>query len=244
MMRPVGTIRVSATHHGRATACASASRKRPSVGMRPWHGHARRQAGVSLIVVMIMMIAATFLGVSAGVIALQGEKAARGDRDRQIAFQAAEAAIIDAQRDIDTVLPGKGTAQRSAVFSNSSAVGFPTLDQPVVCNPASDTAGRGLCRRQPQSEQESWLNTDLADNSSTAVTVPYGYFTGQAFPANAGGNAILPAEPPRYLIELMPYAQPGENASAASFAYRITAIGFGADSNTQVVLQAFYRKEN
>ena len=55
-----------------------------------------RQRGASLIVSLLMLVAVLVLGISAAQIALQGEKASRNDRDRQIAFQAAEAALMDA----------------------------------------------------------------------------------------------------------------------------------------------------
>ena len=57
------------------------------------------------------------------------------------------------------------------------------------------------------------------------------------------GGGSLPARAPRYIIELMPLVRAGEDASRrAGNLYRITAIGFGARANTQVVLQSFYRK--
>lgn len=202
------------------------------------HSQLKSERGVTLIVVLVLLIAATFLGVSAAVIALQTEKAARGDRDRQIAFQAAEAALIDAQRDIDTAntpLPA-----RQVLMAADSALGFPAADQQDVCNPSTPDGNDptyGLCKRPYVQAQPSWPQVDL---SNPSISVPYGTFTGQKFPSAIPG---LPARPPRYVIELMPYIQPGRNAQAQSFAYRISAIGFGTNADTQVVLQAFYRKE-
>jgi type IV pilus assembly protein PilX len=205
-----------------------------------WLGRpARRvhQRGVTLVVVLVLLIASVFLGVSAAVIALQTEKASRGDRDRQIAFQAAEAALIDAQRDIETA----GTAapsHRALVMAPDSALGFPPADQAQLCNPSSDPVGFGLCRRPAPNVATSWPAVDLSD---PAISVPYGQFTGQQF---TNGQTGLAARPPRYVIELMPYVQSGQNATTQSFAYRISAIGFGTSADTQVVLQAIYRKEN
>jgi type IV pilus assembly protein PilX len=195
------------------------------------------QRGVTLVVVLVLLIASVFLGVSAAVIALQTEKASRGDRDRQIAFQAAEAALIDAQRDIENA-GSTAPNHRALVMAPDSALGFPPADQAQVCNPSSDPVGFGLCKRPASSTANSWPAVDLSD---PAISVPYGQFTGQQFTT---GQAGLPAKPPRYVIELMPYVQPGQNARTQSFAYRISAIGFGTNVDTQVVLQAFYRKEN
>jgi type IV pilus assembly protein PilX len=56
------------------------------------------------------------------------------------------------------------------------------------------------------------------------------------------------------MIELLPFHPPGEEAGApagapvgmpsgAGYLYRVTAIGFGAQEDTQVVLQTYYRKQ-
>ena len=60
----------------------------------------RRQSGVALLVCLLMLIMVMLLGVSAAQLSMQGEKAARGERDREVAFQAAEDALADAERDI------------------------------------------------------------------------------------------------------------------------------------------------
>lgn len=70
---------------------------------------AQRQRGVVVLMCLMMLILAMLLGVSAAQMSLQGEKAARGERDRDVAFQAAEDALADAERDIQS-----GTAEASA----------------------------------------------------------------------------------------------------------------------------------
>lgn len=203
----------------------------------------RREAGISLVIVLVLLIAAVFLGVSAGVIALQSEKASRIDRDRQVAFQAAEAALTDAQRDIDGTGSSSSPNVRTITFSQDSALAFPGDDESQLCGAITDGSAFGLCKLPLQSGRPTWLQVDLADASGTTHSVEYGHFTGQTFPVN---KAALPAALPRYIIELIAFNQPGQSAQvgAQSFAYRITAIGFGADSKTRVVLQAFYRKES
>lgn len=66
----------------------------------------RTARGVALLVCLLMLIMVMLLGVSAAQLSLQGEKAARGERDREVAFQAAEDAVADAERDIQEG-PGK-----------------------------------------------------------------------------------------------------------------------------------------
>ncbi|ELX13471.1 type IV pilus assembly protein PilX [Janthinobacterium sp. HH01] len=60
----------------------------------------QRQRGVVVLMCLMMMLLAMLLGVSAAQMSLQGEKATRGERDRDVAFQAAEDALADAEHDI------------------------------------------------------------------------------------------------------------------------------------------------
>jgi type IV pilus assembly protein PilX len=198
-----------------------------------------QQKGVSLIVLLMLLIASVFLGTSGAVIVLQAEKSSRVDRDRQTAFQAAEAALIDAENDIDTAPNAAGKVQRSYPFLPDSALGFaPSDDATTDCISGDTDPSQGLCRRV-LNDTPSWRVIELADSSPNSKSVEYGKFTGQSFPVKKSG---LSSQAPRYVIELIPYNQPGLNTEAKSYFYRITAIGFGADADTQVVLQAFYRR--
>lgn len=195
-----------------------------------------RQRGAVLLVALCVMLVLLVLGVSAARTALNGEKAARGERDRQIAFQAAEAALGDAERDIE----GTGIQEpaRAAMFSGAGAAGF--VDG---CGVGAANPGLGLCRRAGPSAVPAWQRAPLAQaTGANARSVEYGRFTGAVMPV---GRGTLPVRLPRYVIELLPYARSGEDAAQrdANF-YRITAIGFGASEATQVVLQSFYLKAN
>ena len=59
-----------------------------------------RQGGFSLIVSLMMLIVIIILGISGSQMAINEERGSRADRDRQIAFQAAEAALKDAEFEI------------------------------------------------------------------------------------------------------------------------------------------------
>ncbi|MES2537484.1 MAG: PilX N-terminal domain-containing pilus assembly protein [Pseudomonadota bacterium] len=195
-----------------------------------------RQQGIALIICLLILIVALLLGISGAQIALQGEKASRNDRDRLIAFQAAEAALMDAEMDIEHSPDPART--RSAIFSPDKTDGFAD-----GCAPAVSGKFLGLCQRASAGAPPVWLTVDfLDDDASTARTVPYGRFTGQAFQT---GQGSLPARLPRYIVELMVYNKPGESAdmSGKSYFYRVTAFGFGARESTRIILQTFYRKD-
>jgi type IV pilus assembly protein PilX len=192
-----------------------------------------RQAGAALIVALMMLIAVLVLGMSASGIALQSEKAARNDRDRQIGLQAAEAALLDAEIDLEN--SPDAARSRSHLFAHDRAEGF--VDG---CAQGSQNVYQGLCTRAATGAP-AWLMIDFLDQSGRARSVAYGRFTGQTFQT---GQGSLPARLPRYIIEILPYTREGEGASAEdlSYIYRITAVGFGMRESTQIVLQTFYRK--
>ena len=197
-------------------------------------GHAMfaRQRGASLVVSMLMLVAVLLLGISAAKIALQGEKASRGDRDREIAFQAAEAALIDAEIDIEN---SSASNSRSAIFEEK--------DIPVEMYFKKDcaTGGQslGLCLPADPGLTPVWLTADFSGTSTTSV--PYGHFTGQTMQTGVGSTS---ARLPRYIIEIFKYNRESEGVQEPSTTYffRITAIGYGMRDTTKVVLQTFYRK--
>lgn len=190
-----------------------------------------RAGGAALVTVLFVLIAVLIVAVSAANSALNAEKSARNERDRHIALQAAEAALADAERDIQSLDPA---SPRTAMFAPGSALGF--VDG---CGKQADDPGLGLCSRVEAPGVAAWINAALAGGDESGA-VAYGTFTGAVMPTGAG---TLPARPPRYIIELMPFPRAGEDASqpVGNF-YRITAIGFGSRPATKVVLQSFYRK--
>ena len=186
------------------------------------------ERGAALLTALFLLIAVLIVGVSAAQIALNAEKSARNERDRHIALQAAEAGLVDAERDIEG---GSDRASaRAALFADGSVIGFTD-----GCGRGADSVNLGLCTR---ALPPAWQAVDLAGDADYAV--PYGKFTGAAMQVGSGS---LPARAPRYIIELMPLTRAGEDAGqrAGNF-YRITAIGFGTRDSTRVVLQSFYRK--
>ncbi len=195
-----------------------------------------RQRGAVLLVAMCVMLALLIIGVSAARTAQNSEKSARGERDRQVAFQAAEAALGDAERDIEgTALQG---AARAAMFAHGSSAGF--VDG---CGVGEHNPGLGLCRRGGALTLPGWQRAPLTEVAGPrARTVEYGRFTGAFMPV---GRGTLPSRLPRYVIELLPYSHAGHDAARreANF-YRITAIGFGPNDAARVVLQSFYLKSN
>lgn len=187
-----------------------------------------RQRGIALLVSLMLLIMVMLLGVSAAQLALQGEKAARGERDRDVAFVAAEGGLMDAERDIEN----SGDPARRAAFEGGE--GF------------ADTCvggGAGLRVRSAAGAAPVWQVVDLSGaTDGGACTAAHGAYTGSVMPV---GEGFLPFKKPRYLIERMACHHPGDDASAdaaSKYCYRVSAIGFGARPETETVLQSVFSK--
>lgn len=177
-----------------------------------------RQRGLSLITTMLFMLAALVLGISVlGVSAMQ-ERVIGNTKDRDLALQAAEAALRDAEADI------AANVNTTTAFVNDCNLGLctpPTLRSTMSPLPVDKQIGF------------SWL-------SSTQVRT-YGQYTlAPALP--------LVKSPPVYVIEKLgnlgtPSGESealGTEVPSAGTAYRITARATGARDETVVFLQSIY----
>lgn len=194
-------------------------------------GYIRRQNGMSLILVMMILTIVSLLGVAGIQIAMMGERGARNDRDMQVAWQAAEAALIDAEFDIY----GPTASVRRSIFKNSTDISKFTAG----CSNATNYVG--LCL-PATSGKPIWLTIDFTDTSSSAKTTAFGTYTGRTF--SAGGLGIQPAKLPRYIIEAIPDTEQSDLSATPPkyiYMYRITAMGFGPRSDIQAVAQMIYR---
>lgn len=186
---------------------------------------------MALVFVLIMIsIIFVIAAVSSRVVTL-GERAARNDRDRQTAFQAAEAALSDAEMDI--MGPNTTANQRVAKFG--------TLPGNDCGQGATIPAGTtGYC-----GPLDSGMYKSIFDDSiSPRQYATFGEFTNRAseFPVSTGG--ALPVKLPRYIIEksLISFRNRAQAAGAPFDAFVVTAIGYGIQPGTQVVLQAVISK--
>ncbi|MYM31622.1 pilus assembly protein PilX [Duganella sp. CY15W] len=188
----------------------------------------RRQRGIALLVSLVLLVMVMLLGVSAAVLSLQGEKAARSERDRDVAFLTAEDALGDAERDIQD---SSDPARREA-FANGEAF-----------SSQCGSGGVGLRLRPAGAQKPAWQTVDLSGvEDGGACSATHGAYTGAAM---ATGEGFLPFKKPRYVIERMECHQPGDDASAGAkphYCYRVTAIGFGAKPEAEVVLQSVFIK--
>lgn len=194
------------------------------------------ERGVTLIIVLVLLVVVTVLGIGGARIALLGERSTRYDRDSQVAWQSAEAALVDAEYDIAG--PNSNASGRVNSFTPEN-VG-------IFAPGCGQTApNRGLCESS-SSAIPIWASVDFLNTGGSAPTVAFGEMTGRAF--LSGANGVQPAHRPRYIIEYVCDTRPGRKATSSSTTapcpvlYRITSIGFGPNEQVQVMMQSSFAR--
>lgn len=206
----------------------------------------RPQRGLALVFVLLMMTIAITAALFVARSTLLGDKAARNDRDHQIAFQAAELALNDAELDImdATLALAPGSKARGCKFGNKDIAFYPEPS----CSANSER--RGFCElpiqapgaAKPMYQVINWEDT----NDATRVYVKYGEFTGRSdgFKTGDGSTSVKPpepAKPPKYIIVQSTPAKVQILRNKQTFeieaAYKVYALGYGVNPNTKVMLE-------
>lgn len=189
----------------------------------------RRNAGASLIVILMILVVVSILGISGAQISMMAEHGARNDRDTQVAWQAAEAGLVDAEYDIRS---GSRSAAIFTVDNNSNKIDVNNFVS--GCGDTGDQLGLCSLPTDPASKPP-WLAVPLTGGKA----VEFGRFTSRTFPAGTGAES---ARKPRYIIEAIPDAGYRDtSASARPYVYRVTALGYGPRDDIQAVVQMIFR---
>ena len=181
------------------------------------------QKGTALIVGLIFLIILTLLGVSAATMSTADERMARNSRDRNIAFQAAEAAIRDAHLDISS-RTSSGVTGAAGASDTCNATGF-----------------TGYCLPAAVGMPQIWEGGNLEDANKS---VQYGAVSGATtalFSTTSMSGGVT--KQPRYMIEPLPDSIYGSTTAFGKhkWVYRVTSIGYGSMSGTTVILQEVFR---
>jgi type IV pilus assembly protein PilX len=196
-----------------------------AIRLQPKSAALTAQRGISLVTTLLFMIAALMLGVSVLSVNVMQERTIGNTKDRDLALQAAEAALRDAEADL--------VASVSTLTFSEDCTGG-------LCVPPSQRLISPLSQSIEQVVDWTW-NTTPANRKYRV----YGQATGAAkFP---GIKATDEAQP-RYVIERVGSlnAPSGESMKlgiapgATGTGYRITARAVGAREETVVVLQSMY----
>ena len=183
-----------------------------------------QQAGVALFMSLVMLLIITILGLSSVQTTTMQERMARNARDSNLAFQAAESAIKDAEAIVETY-------NSLADFGND-----PRVD-PSECY-ASPRAEQGLYYESGYDCTSNWAQVDWSTGTGSvqAPTVITGV-----------------AAQPRYIIEHVKTVVADEDrlnldnigqdtGSGRAQIFRVTVYGTGGTDTAHVMIQSTYGK--
>ena len=171
-----------------------------------------KQNGATLFTALIFLIMLSLLGVNAAQMSTLEERMSGNTRNRDLAFQAAEAALKHVEQNLNS-----GENIRTLNFTSSTA-GLRTFNA-CLPNTADYWNGNGVTDCASNTQQFAWSTT-------TARTPSHSLTLNQDDTVNATLQ-------PLYVVEKLPNVGTTER-------YRVTARGLGGDSSSVVILQAMF----
>lgn len=176
-----------------------------------------KQRGVALIVSLLVLLVLTLIGVTGIVVSVLEERMSGNQRDRNLAFSAAESALKAAELSLDATF----AAEALPTFNCSTKNGA------TKCPLIEDV-----------SEKSVWSNSDLvteyvgdlSNSSKVQLKEPPKYMI-----------ELLPLDGNSVGASGMAVSGDGQKISYGNFCYfRITARGVGANSFTVAIVQSIY----
>lgn len=207
----------------------------------------KKQTGVVLLVALVFLLILSVAGVSAVRLSTTEEKMTGNFSDRNIAFQSAEAALRDGEIFIDE----QNFSEDNLVQGCTESLCFTENCADGLCFDGDYTGSAGSdCQvnvpdydggeKDIYQNQEVWLDNNRHRKATTDI--------------DGSDNSITTA---KFVVEFLCYvAKDPENADIIAMNepgakygplwepfYRVTAIGYGRNPNTQVMLQSTYRRD-
>ena len=200
-----------------------------------------RQRGAVLVIALLFLTILTILGVTAMTTTTYEERLAGNARDTGTAFQAAEAALRDARRDLNGIIIPAAHQRRDPPISGKTGFGDGTADADNGTCGSSNVPPHtvGLCRPFPYNGSNGTpppYNNQFFQAGKPAGVL-YGTFTGAP---DLKGVRVQP----QYYIEVMCLPQYGGSLGDPNYCnfYRITGRGWGNNPNTVVTVQEIFLK--
>lgn len=200
------------------------------------------QGGFVLISAMLFLVVLTILVISMMRTSILEERMISNARDWNVAFQAAESALRDAEREIIAATRISGETGFVSGCSASSGAKGAGLCLPNQC---TDTAASGDCKPIWEDLEIKQSDTGWISGANSGKSIAYGGVTGAASLNVSGSESV--AVLPRYIIEVLkiPNAaslKASQGQPEQKYIYRVTAVGFGKSTTTRVMLQGNYRQ--
>lgn len=177
---------------------------------------AKKQKGSALIISLLILLVMTVLGIQGMENTALEEKMSGNFRDRGIAFEAAEAALLagEAWLNAQTEIPVADGAGTNQVWTFGAA------------EITDDGFWEGI-------SVPGTFSVNLNDGDFELSQSPKYVIEERAIVTGSGAGSQSP-------LDITQQAKP--STSGVTYSYRITAIGYGSSPNSVVVLQANFNK--
>lgn len=208
----------------------------------------RAQRGSTLIISLLFLMVTTLIATGVWRLAMQQESMTGSEREYQIAFEAAEAALRDAELDYFNVCARINQTNMAAacVVRAKPIVGLQLVGAQTAGDvpPDGSCSDAGLCLGKFEVHGGTKLyegkpNLAIVDGSapvSLGKRVTYGQNTRD--PNDPSQKIANVSQQPSYVIEAICLGG-ATSAAGCNPIYRVTAIGYGRRADTRVVLQSF-----
>lgn len=202
------------------------------------------QRGSTLVMSLLFLLVTTIIATGVWRVAQQQESMTGVERDYQLAFEAAEAALRDAEIDFYNAC--------ARITATSTAANCTVRSEPIeglTGFGGVSSVGNGTCSEDGRCLGKFELHgTTKLYNAGPSI----GLLEGKAAPE--GGNRVTfgtytrdindpqqkiagVSEQPAYVVEALQLG--GSNGRQSNVMYRVSAIGFGRRADTRVTLQSF-----
>ena len=184
----------------------------------------QQQKGSVLVIGLIILLVITFIGISSISSSRLELKMANNDRNRNLALQAAEAALREGEQVADST-------NAKALANDDCIGGYCTSRGNEIA--AGSTAIFCTGAYVPERWETGCGGTSLEVWTTNGRSIAY-----------AGTSLPDVVEDPRYIIEFLTDVDcPGSPAGALDCElFRITALGYGGTETSPVMLQSIFRK--
>jgi len=177
----------------------------------------QKQSGAVLVMALLMLFVLTLIGVSSINTTSMEEKMSGNTRNRHVAFQAAETAVRDAERDITTNI-NNPAAQFTATGGASGR--YSLGDGPTTTDALNNSWWSGAAKTS------SAASTTYGVKSSPIYTIEY---LGETKQEEASDVNLFGGEE-------------GQGGQGGIHTFRITVRGTGLTDNSVVVIQSHFGK--
>ena len=195
--------------------------------MKQLHSSSVRQRGSVLLISLIMLLVLTVIGITTLRTVVSQERMSANDRDSQIAFQAAELGLRDGERWINSQAELPHELECISDTPPCRGADFPGVFMISPVESQFDTVGDLIAMP---------LN-DWTTEGESLQNPAYD-------PAQGGAPLQGVAEQPRFLIReariIRDSLTLGRGDETQRYLYEVTAIGVGAEQDSQRVLQSTF----